>query len=143
MLATIPWPWDWSADAWTALAAWTTALVAALAAWFARHQVLEARTTREEQAQPFIVVDFEPSEAWSGLMNLVIRNTGQTLAKDVLVRFDPPLQTTLSEANGQFWTEKSSLIREGIPAMPPGREYCLLFERMPDLYTSTLPDSTT
>lgn len=139
MLATAPWPWDWSPEAWTALAAWITLGVAALAATFARHQVLEARRTREEQAQPFIVVDFEPSEAWSGLMNLVIRNTGQTLAKNVKIRFSPPLQTTLSEDDAQFLLPESSLIKDGIATMPPGREYSVLFERMPDLFTSKLP----
>lgn len=139
MLARAPWPWDWSPEAWTAVAAWTTATVAALAALFARRQVQEVRKTREEQAQPFIVVDFEPSEVSSKLMNLVIRNSGQTLAKKVTITFNPPLQTTLSKHGAGFSLADSWLITGGIPAMPPRREYSMLFEDMTDRYTSDLP----
>lgn len=139
MVARVPWFWDWSPAAWAAIAAWATFGVALAAAWYARHQVSEARKTREEQAQPFVIVDFRPSEAWSGLMDLVIANVGQTLARNVHVVFDPPLQSTLEKQESPL--REARILREGIPTLPPKRDHVILFERMPDLYDSALPRS--
>lgn len=90
MIAHLPWVWDWTAAGWAAVAAWATFLVAVAAAAFAWRQVLEARKTREDQAQPFVVVDFEPSKAGRIFMDLVVRNTGTTLATNVRMTFNLP-----------------------------------------------------
>jgi hypothetical protein len=138
-------PTDWTAAAWTAIAAWGTLGIAGIAAVFAWHQVREARRTREEQAQPFVVVDFEPSGAGGGLMDLVIRNTGKTLARDIKIDFDPPLESDYfsKPPHNAYDIAEAKILREGIPTMPPGKEYRLLFERMPDRFASTLPRSYT
>jgi len=135
----VPWFWDWTANAWSAVAAWATFGVAVLAAGFARHQVLEARQTREEQAQPFVIVDFELSAADDTLMNLIIRNTGTTIAKDVTVEFNPPLQTTMTGPNSEYDIARASIIREGIPTLPPGKTHTMLFDSMPERFNSDLP----
>jgi hypothetical protein len=141
MLAHIPWVWDWTAAGWAAGAAWATFVVAAIAAAFAGRQVLEARKTREEQAQPFVIVDFDRTEASKIHMDLVIVNTGTTLAKDVKAVFDPPLRSTLTEKDQQYDLADAAIIRRGLPTMPPGREFRLLFDSMPALYASELPRS--
>jgi hypothetical protein len=51
-------PTDWAAL--TARAAWTTVAVYVVLGIFAWIQVLQARRLREEQARPFVIVDFEP-----------------------------------------------------------------------------------
>src|SRR5947208_12505824 len=136
-------PTEWTAAGWAAVGAWGTLAGAATAAVFAWRQVGEGRRTREEQAQPFVVVDFEPSAAWIGLKDLVIRNTGRTLALDVKLDFDPPLKSAYfsQQPHETYDIMETKLIREGIPTMPPGKEYRLLFERMPDRVESGLPDT--
>ena len=137
----IEWFWRWSPAAWNAIAAWLTLGVAAAAAWFAWHQVREARRTREDQAQPFVVVDFEPTGAGRIFMDLVIRNTGTTVATDVEFAFDPPISTTLGQKVPKYRLEDSAILSRGIPTLPPGKEHRLLFDQMPDRSTSTLPRS--
>lgn len=135
--------WDWSAEAWTAIAAWVTAGVAAAAAIgatvlarrqvdYAHRQVEEARATRENQAQPFVSVDFEQSPASFIFMDLVIRNTGPTVARNVRFEFDKPLQSTLDDRKTAL--RNAAILTKGIPTLPPGRTYRMLFERMPDLH---------
>ena len=101
--------------------------------------MLEARKTREEQAQPFVVVDFDRTQASRIHMDLVIVNTGTTLAKAVKVTFDPPLRSTLTERDQQYRLADAAIISEGISTMPPGREFRLLFDSMPALFGSDLP----
>ena len=96
-----------------------TALVAIAAAVFAWRQVREARRTREDQAQPFVVVDIVPDPRSDNALNLVIENIGFTMATDVKLAFDPPLtrakETTIEGSRLQDW----SVLKEGIPALPP------------------------
>lgn len=141
LTAHLPWVWHWTAAGWAAAAAWATFVVAAAAAAFAWRQVLEARATRNDQAQPFVVVDFEPSKAGRIFLDLVIRNTGTTVATNVRMTFDPSLASTLSRDDTRYLLAESAIVRRGIPTLPPGREYRMLFERMPDRYTSDLPRS--
>jgi hypothetical protein len=135
-------PTDWTAGTWGALAAWVTVGVAAAAARYGLHQVREARRTREEQAQPFVVVDLEPSPVSHFHMDLVIKNTGSTLARDVTFAFDPPLQSVFSSRPASDYpVTEAAILRDGILTMPPGKEFRLLFESMPERFKSDLPRS--
>jgi len=109
-------------------------MIAALAAVYARKQVAEARITREEQAQPFVLVDFQPSRVGSIFMDLVIKNTGATLARNVRVMFDPPLRASVHETAPSRDVALSAMLTRGIPTLPPGVEHRSLFERMPTLH---------
>jgi hypothetical protein len=86
--------WDeitqWSPEAWTAIAAWATFAVAAAAAIGAFRQVKEARRTREEVAQPYVVALMR-STISPNFIDLVVRNFGATAAYDVRIVADPPL----------------------------------------------------
>jgi hypothetical protein len=131
-------PADWSA---LALATVTVAIVATCVAVV---QVRHARQLGEEQAQPFVVVDLEPSAASSILVDLVIKNTGQTLAENVRITFQPPLVSGyFSQPNlpQKCDITEAAILKQGIPSMPPGKEFRVLFERMPERYTSDLPRS--
>lgn len=139
--AHLPWVWDWTAAGWGAAAAWATFVVAAAAAAFAWRQVLEARATRNDQAQPFVVVDFEPSQAGRVFLDLVVRNTGTTVATNVRMTFEPALESTLNSADSRYVLADAAIVQKGIPTLPPGREYRMLFEQMSDRYASDLPRS--
>jgi hypothetical protein len=118
-----------------------TCVVALIAAIVAYRQLREARRLREAQAQPYVVVDVEPSVISRRILNLVIRNTGQTLARDVTIRFDPPLRSTLDTEG--FPPAKFRALVNGIPALPPGREYQIMLDSTVDRYQAKLPDRYT
>lgn len=128
----------WDADTSAAVGAAAqvaTAVIALAAAGFAWRQVSEARTTREAQAQPFVVVDIEPGRVWMNWLTLVVENVGSTLARDVQVTFDPPLTT--AAANNGLTT--SALLRDGIAALPPGRRIETMFDLSHERHERGLP----
>jgi hypothetical protein len=129
---------DWGdVPAWvTAVAALLTLVIAAFAVLAAFRQAGEARRLREQQAAPYVVVDVEGSKASTIFLDLYVKNIGRTVARNVRVSFDPPLQSTL---DGTFVRATAGFLAHPIPAMPPGREYRMMFERGPDLYKSELP----
>src|SRR5215211_8561973 len=75
-----------------ALSTAVTAFVAVAAAIFAFVQVRQARLLRVEQSRPFVVANFEPSPGSHRNIELVIENIGTTIATDVTIEFDPPLE---------------------------------------------------
>jgi hypothetical protein len=121
----------------TAAAAVIALVVACLAAKAAFDQVRGARQPREEQAAPYVIVDAEMSPASSMHMDLYVKNIGQTIARNVRVAFDPPLQGSLDAR--EYRRADAGFLARPIPAMPPGWEYRMLFESGPDLHKSELP----
>lgn len=65
-------------------------LVLTAAAVFGRHQLNEAKDLREAQTRPFVVIDLGSSA--HTLFDLVVKNIGPTLARDVRFEFDPPIR---------------------------------------------------
>jgi hypothetical protein len=121
---------DWAAV--TAWAAWATVAVYVVLGIFAWIQVLQARRLREEQARPFVIVDFEPGF----LVYLTVENIGRTMARDVSIRFDKPLESTLS---GPREIDESPLLRKPIPTLPPGRKIRVLFDQYAARLEAKLP----
>ena len=104
-----------------------------LVAW---RQVREARKLRVEQARPFVIVDFEPGF----LVYLTVENLGRTMARDVSIRFDKPLESTLTgRLPGRRELDESPLFREPIPALPPGKKIRVLFDQINDRLKAGLP----
>jgi hypothetical protein len=125
----------WHAAQWSALAACVTAGVAVLAAAFAYFQVREARNLRREQAKPFVIVDIQPSRASMHLLNLVVENTGTTIAWDVTFVFEPPLSSSLHN----YDIAQTTFIQAGIPMIPPHRRHEYLFDSSVERHDSDLP----
>lgn len=118
------------ADAAAALATFIqdgVVLIAALIAW---RQVGEARRLRQEQAQPYVVISYEPEPAAHGMTRLVITNLGTTAAVDVSFEFDPHLSSALDEGSP---VEVASwyAFAEGIPVLVPGQAMSTLFDSLP------------
>lgn len=89
----------------------------------ARDQVIAAQRqndlqerARRDAAQPYVVVDVELHPAQGQLLQVVARNLGQTMARDVQVRFDPPLPKKLGPDDGPF-----RALEQGLSYLPPGR----------------------
>lgn len=92
-----------NASAWVAVAAAAIALIAAAVTYVqARHvkrqaDAAEKQTTLQEAIfqdgrQPYVWADFRLDETQGSLMQLMVRNEGPTVARDVRILFDPPLQ---------------------------------------------------
>jgi hypothetical protein len=127
--------WGLDAATWTALAAWATVIVYIGLFFYARRQVGEARRLREEQARPFVVVDFE----LGFLVFLTVENLGRTMARNVTIRLDKPLDSTLPEPHD---FDESPIFRgEPIPALPPGKQVRVLFDQAAARLASDLPRS--
>jgi uncharacterized membrane-anchored protein YhcB (DUF1043 family) len=105
-------------------------------------QAQREQRLREEQARPFVVVDFEPSPVWGNIINLEVENVGKTLAKNVHFSFSPPLKSSLGSRNGHDF-EHSALLTGGIPAMPPGKRFVALFDLSHERLEAGLPMSYT
>lgn len=130
MLAHTPITFLWlAADAWTAIGTVALAGVAVATAWYARGQLAVLRRTREDEMRPSVTVRLEATAASRQLVNLVIESIGRTTAHDVRLTFDPPIATTINEP--PYALSDSTLIREGVPTMPPGYRITTLFEHGP------------
>jgi hypothetical protein len=125
-------PWEWASSDWAGL----TFVVLVLAAFVAWRQVKEAQRLRQEQARPFVVIDFHP---WATIIELTIKNVGATLARDVMFAFDPPLATTHDKTSGRGNLMDLSLFKNGIPAFAPGKEITLFFDTFPARLEHGLP----
>jgi hypothetical protein len=87
---------------------------------------LQERVYRDSH-QPYVWVDFRPDPATRQMVRLVIRNEGPTVAEDVQVTFDPPLQSP--DQVVRFAERANGLLGSGLRSMPPGREMAWHFAR--------------
>ena len=93
-------------------------------------QARQAQELREEQARPFVIVDFDHVDM---LFLLVIENVGRTMARNVVIKFDKPLTTTIERPRE---LDEAALFREPIPSLPPGKKLHVPFDTL-------LPESRT
>jgi len=94
-------------------------IAAAAVAW---RQVREARRLREQQIRPFVVVDFEV-EGWNTNVYLEVGNLGASLARDVRIDIDPPLESAIDIDVGSL-----KMLNEGIATLAPGKVYRTFFD---------------
>jgi hypothetical protein len=113
---------------WIALVSSVVAVVAlvftGLQVRLAKRQTELQQQQREDAAQPYVWVDLRPDDQHLHLMRLLVCNEGPTVAKNVVVRFDPPLPREIgsSEAQADY----------RIVGMPPGRRMSWSLNTSPD-----------
>jgi hypothetical protein len=126
---------SWTAEDYSSLASWLTAIIALIAGVIAYRQVREARRLRIEQAQPYVVAYMDQSVAASYLIDLVIRNFGTTLALDVTVASSPTLKrSTQTGATEDVW------LFERMPALAPGQEWRTFWDASHERFKTDLPE---
>jgi hypothetical protein len=103
--------------------------IAAVVAW---HQVREAKRLREEQARPFVVIDFEVEDA---IAFLTVSNLGTTLARNVRFEIEPPLQSSM-----EIPLDKLKMLGEGISSLAPGKSIRTAFDSLIQRKPLGLPD---
>lgn len=111
-----------------------TALIAVVAAIYAARQVRLARLDREDRNRPFVTITLRPSHGI--VANIVIRNEGTTVARNVRFVFTPewessdPVRTKIRDS--KVW-------RDGIPNLVPGQEVAMFADMFPDRHATNLP----
>jgi hypothetical protein len=103
---------------------------AALVAW--RH-VGEARRLREEQARPFVIVDFDVEQA---LFYLSVSNIGATLAKNVRIEITPPLTSSIDSLQAK----DLKMLGQGVASLAPGTTIRTLFDTAHQRHGKGYPD---
>jgi hypothetical protein len=126
-------PWNWTSTDWAGV----QCLVLVLAAIFAWRQFREARRLRDAQARPFVIIDLQ---IWQVIAEFKITNIGATLAREVRFEFKPPLRRTFDDEPSFPVLAETNLFKNGIPALPPGKEITVVFDRLPDRLKTDLPD---
>lgn len=121
-----------SADDVMAFSALATMVIALAALVFAWKQVTEARLTRDAASAPFVAVSIEQSRHEQSILNLVIANTGATLARDVMLEFSPPLTSAHWTKNPSADPSSAPMLTTGFPSMPPGYRLERVFEHAID-----------
>ncbi|GIJ30517.1 hypothetical protein Vqi01_56790 [Micromonospora qiuiae] len=93
------------------------AVAATRQARYAQEQLLLAERVQKDQAQPYVFVDLAPDEHAPQKLMLVVQNTGMTVAHNVRVTFDPPLQSVTKPE----FAENIPVLKGPVSTLPPGR----------------------
>jgi hypothetical protein len=99
----------------------------------ATRQLREARRIREEQAQPYVVVSLETDSSSPSILNLVIKNIGKTAARNVELKFDPPLVSSL-DRDGPNRISEWTVLKDGILTLAPGQSMSTLIDSLLSRY---------
>jgi hypothetical protein len=96
-------------------------------------QLCVAARTREDQTRPYVVVDWEFEQS---LIILTIRNVGQTIARNIDLKFPTPLK---SATWGDRDFDSMAALRDGIPSLAPGQVLRIHFDTFTGHKSSGLP----
>ncbi|WP_454085263.1 hypothetical protein [Georgenia sp. Marseille-Q6866] len=111
--------------AWVAVVSAAIALGVGIASWFQlsamKEQTELQRQAQRDTATPYVWVDFRMDPTHSWLVQLVVKNEGPTVAENVRITLDPPVNRVRN--NGDFGDlTKLAALSTGLVSMPPGRE---------------------
>jgi hypothetical protein len=130
------------ADWITAGASILTLVVAVFALTYARGQVAEAQFARrqareleKERSQPYLVAYTEPSGATPAIIDLVVKNYGQTAAQNVRLELDPWPVRSDGTAGGE-----RVAVPDPIPVLAPGQEWRTMWDSASERGSSEHPD---
>lgn len=100
------------------LAEWGLLAIALFTAIFAVVQVLDSRALRYDQARPYVAVGMR--RVAHGVVELYVKNFGQTAAHNLQISSNPPLES-VSDA-------ESFHVFDQIPTLVPGEEWATIWE---------------
>lgn len=85
----------------------------------AREQTQLQRELSREAAQPYVWADIQPDMQQGTTMQVVVGNSGPTVASNVRITFDPPLPA--SEGKEETVLKVQRMLSEGMKSLAPGR----------------------
>lgn len=86
----------------------------------AEAQVAGMRESNTAAAQPYVWADVRSAEDQSMLVDLVVGNSGSTVAQNVHVEFDPPLPIA-DGGHEQLTAQAMERLRGGLRSLAPGK----------------------
>jgi hypothetical protein len=114
---------------WLAWAAWAAILLGIVALAFTNRQIKLNRRLAAEQTRPNVAMFMEPHPVDWHVIEIVVRNFGQTAAYDI--RFSFPTPPTVAEyenaADGYADVVELKLPRE-LPVLAPGQEWRMVWD---------------
>jgi hypothetical protein len=113
-----------NAAGWAAVAAWATFLVLLATLVYVARQV-------REQFRPWVTVSFHFR---SIIAFIEVQNLGNTPARNLRIRFEPELVSTLDNDFGQV-----AMLNDVTPVLVPGEHRLILLDKVPDRLKSDLP----
>lgn len=115
---------DAGAGTWVALAAWSALLLGVVALVYAHRQIQRNRRATTEQTRPHVAMFMEPHAADWHVIELVVRNFGQTPAYDVGFAFPHPPSVAQYEAAADGYADVVPLqLPRELPVLVPGQEW--------------------
>lgn len=115
---------DMGAGSWVAWAAWAAVLLAVVVLIWAHRQVQRNRQAATEQTRPQVAMFMEPHAADWHVIELVVRNFGQTPAYDVEFVFPHPPTVAQYEAAADGYADVVPLqLPRELPVLAPGQEW--------------------
>lgn len=94
---------------------------------------LQAEIQKDSQ-RPFVWLDLRvnPRNGW--ILQLVLKNEGPTVATNIRIDCDPPIQYT-TETSRQITGRSPGVFETGVTSMPPGREMVWSLGASHDMYS--------
>ncbi len=94
---------------------WEMAAASKRSAEIAEKTLQELRDTRDAEIAPYVIAYMDVPDSDRQLY-LIIKNIGKSMATNIKITFDPPLQTPYPDMLARV------LPKDGIPSMPPNYE---------------------
>src|ERR1700757_1592932 len=114
---------------WLAWGAWAATLVGVLALAFASRQLRLNRRLTTEQIRPHVGMFMEPHPTDWHVIEIVVRNFGQTAAYNIRFSFPtPPTVADYENASDNYADVVELKLPRGLPVPPPGQEWRLVWD---------------
>lgn len=119
-----------NAGSWLAIAAWAALILGIAVAFAANRQLAKNRQLKADQLRPQVTMFMEPHASDWHLIELVVRNFGQTAAHDIELRFTDHPTVALYEDRDQDGTlDVIELdLPSELPVLAPGQEWRTIWD---------------
>src|SRR3984957_3093148 len=114
---------------WMVWAAWAAILLGIVALVFANRQIKHNRRLVTEQTRPNVAMFMEPHPADWHVIELVVRNFGQTSAYDIRFSFSNPPTVAEYENSADGYADITELqLPRELPVLAPGQEWRMVWD---------------
>ncbi|OMC20590.1 hypothetical protein A5747_17830 [Mycobacterium sp. IS-836] len=120
---------DVGSSTWLAWAAWAAIALGVVALVFANRQINRSRRLASEQTRPHVAMLMEPHAADWHVIELVVRNFGQTAAYDIRFSFpNPPTVAEYENASDGYADVVPLQLPRELPVLAPGQEWRMVWD---------------
>src|ERR1700742_1662660 len=118
-----------ASSTWIAWAAWAAIVIAVVTLVFMNRQIARNRQLAAEQTRPQVAMFMEPHPADWHVIELVVRNFGQTPAYDIAFSFlNPPTVAEYEHATDGYADVAELRLPRELPVLAPGQEWRMVWD---------------